>query len=172
MDNTRRVAIITGDMKLVHALIAKSLAETILVGALAIGFYLSAFPPSFHGWGEATPHAISGWVVNARAPTERLSVQLFIDGIFVASSTANQSRPDIVVVGWAKDEWHGYTFDAPSVKAGRHTARVYALHASGGGMRQTLLLVGDPILFDVDFNDPSSGLHKPSENKILIRELR
>ena len=156
-------------MKLVHALIAKSLAETILVAALAVAFYLSAFPASFHGWGELTPHTISGWVVDQHAPSDRVVVQLFIDGKFVASSTANLSRPDIVAPGWAKDEWHGYTFDVLTVREGRHQARVYALHASGRGVRQTLQLVGDPISFDVDHN---GVLHDLSDGIILIRESR
>ncbi len=156
-------------MKLVHALIAKSIAETILVAALAVAFYFTAFPPYFHGWGEATPHSISGWVVNQHAPADRVAVQLFIDGEFVASSTANLSRPDVVEAGWAKDEWHGYMFDGLTLRAGRHEARVYALHASGRGVRQTLQLVGDPIWFDVDHN---GALHNLSEGIILIRETR
>jgi hypothetical protein len=141
-----------GHMKLVHALLAKTLAETILVAALAVGFYLSAFPPAFHGWGEALPQGIAGWAVNQAEPWERLEVQLFIDKKFVASTTANQSRPDVVAAGWARDEWHGYTFPTPSLSYGLHEARVYALHATEGGKRQTLQLVGDPILFEVNYN--------------------
>ena len=41
--------------KLVNVLIAKSILETILVGAIAVGVYMNAFPPTFHGWGEAVP---------------------------------------------------------------------------------------------------------------------
>jgi len=139
-------------MKLVHALIAKSLAETILVAVLAVGFYLSAFPPAFHGWGEALPQGIAGWAVNQAKPWERLEVQLFIDQKFVAGARANQSRPDVVAAGWARDEWHGYMFSTPPLPYGFHEARVYALHAATGGKRQTLQLIGDPILFAVDQN--------------------
>jgi hypothetical protein len=135
--------------RLVHVLIAKSLAETILVAMVTVAFFFSAFPPYFHGWGEATPHAISGWVVNQSAPWERVEVQLFVDGRFVASGLANQSRQDVVVAGWSRDEWHGYVFPAVSLPTGPHEARVYALHASGHGIRQTLQLVGDPIRFVV-----------------------
>ena len=143
-------------MKLIHALIAKSIAETILVAALAVGFYFTAFPPYFHGWGEASPHAISGWVVNQHVPWDRVEVQLFIDGKFVATGTANLSRPDVVAAGWAKDEWHGYSLAVPSLAPGVHEARVYALHASGYGIRQTLQLVGDPSPLRVD---ESGALH-------------
>jgi len=148
----RESAIMRGHMKLVHALIAKSLAETILVAVLAVGFYLSAFPPGFHGWGEALPQGIAGWAVNQGEPWERLEVQLFIDQEFVSSTQANQSRPDVVAAGWARDEWHGYTFSIPPLPSGFHEARVYALHASRRGKLQTLQLVGDPILFGVDQN--------------------
>ncbi|HXM34472.1 MAG TPA: hypothetical protein VN920_04760 [Pyrinomonadaceae bacterium] len=139
-------------MKLVHALIAKSLAETILVATLGIVFYLSAFPPYFHGWGEVSSGTISGWVVDHSAPSSRVQVQFFIDGNFAATATANQSRPDVVNSGWASDEWHGYRFSAPLLPAGVHEVRVYALHSSGGGIRQSLQLVGDPISFLVDAN--------------------
>jgi len=155
-----------GAMKLVHALIAKSLAETILVATLAIAFHLSAFPPTFHGWGEVLPHAISGWAVNQADPSERIEVQLFIDGKFVASATANQSRPDVVVAGWAQDEWHGYNFAAPPLVPGVHTARVYAVHASGGEIRQTLQLVGDPIRLIVDASGSLSDLRKAKLEKM------
>src|SRR5450432_2743010 len=131
-------------MRLVHALIAKSIAETILVAALAVSFYLIAFPANFHGWGEAKARAISGWVVNQSAPADHVTVQLFIDGKFITSGVANLSRKDVVDAGWSKDEWHGYEFPAPQLAVGEHKAEVYALHTSGGGVRQTLQLVGDP----------------------------
>jgi hypothetical protein len=149
-----------GRMKLIHALIAKSIAETILVAALAVAFYFTAFPPYFHGWSEVTPHAISGWVVNQHEPGNRVEVQLFIDGKFVATGTANLSRADVVAAGWANDEWHGYTFVAPALAEGDHEARVYALHASGHGVRQTLQLVGDPITLRVDQNGALQDLKR------------
>ena len=135
-------------MNLVHVLIGKSIFETLLVVSLAVFFFLDAFP-RFHGWGEATPQGISGWVVNNRAPWHRVEVQLFVDDKFVSRALANQSRPDVAAAGWSKDEWHGYTFPISSVQAGAHEARVYALHDSGQGARKTLQLVGDPIRFVV-----------------------
>jgi hypothetical protein len=154
-----------GHMKLVHALIIKSIAETILVATLAVAFFLSAFPPYFHGWGEATPHGIAGWVVNESAPWDRVEVQLFIDGKFVASDTANQARPDVVAAGRSRDAWHGYNFPVSSLAIGAHEARVYATHASGGGARQTLQQTGDPIRFTVDadgaFHDQSKEAVPP-----------
>lgn len=138
--------------QLVNLLIGKSIAETILVGAIAVGAYLTAFPPVFHGWGEAVveSRSIAGWAVNDLAPWQRVEVQLFIDGKLSGVQTANLSRPDVLAAGWAKDEWHGYNFELPSLPAGDHEARVYALHESGGAVRYTLQLLGDPIRFVVN----------------------
>lgn len=157
-------------MKLTQALIAKSLAETILVATLGIVFYLSAFPPYVHGWGEVLPHSIAGWAVNQSDPWTRLEVQLFIDGRFVATSTANQSRPDVAAAGWARDEWHGYQFELPTLRGpALHEGRVYALHKSNLGTQQTLQMVGDPIWFDVD---DQGAVHSLPENMIRLRETR
>ena|SRR5947209_7803558 len=134
-------------MKLAHALIAKSIADTILVGSLAVGFFFYTFPPSFKGWDEVQPHSISGWAVNQFAPFERVNVQLFIDGEFVATAKADLSRPDVMAAGWTNDEWHGYAFAVSGFSAGVHTARVYALHSSGGGVRASLQMLGDPASF-------------------------
>ena len=144
MDTTRS--------KLSRILIGKSIAETVFVGLLAVGFFFTAFPPYFHGFGEATPDTISGWAVNNRAPWDRVEVQLFIDDRFVASGVANLSRPDVQQAGWARDEWHGYSFPVSNIGAGVHVASVYAVHKSGGGIRRTLQLLGYPILFAVDEN--------------------
>ena len=136
--------------KLVNVLIGKTILEVLLVSAVAVGFYLKAFPPFFHGWGEATPHTIAGWAVNNASPWDRVQVQLFIDGKFIATDTANLSRPDVVAKGWSRDEWCGYSFTAPTLNEGIHEARVYALHGSGGAVRYTLQLLGDPISFNVN----------------------
>jgi hypothetical protein len=138
--------------RLVNLLIGKSIAETILVGAIAVGVYLNAFPPTFHGWGEAVAasRSIAGWAVNDADPWERVEVHLFIDGKLVATQLANLSRPDVAAAGWARDDWHGYNFALPSLPAGNHEARVYALRESGGATRYTLQLLGDPITFLVN----------------------
>lgn len=138
--------------QLVNLLIGKSIAETILVGAIAVGAYLSAFPPTFHGWGEAVveSRSIAGWAVNDADPWQRVEVQLFIDGKPGGQQIANLSRRDVLAAGWAKDEWHGYNFVLTSLLEGNHEARVYALHESGGATRYTLQLLGDPIQFVVN----------------------
>lgn len=150
----------TPSTSLVHVLIGKSILEALLVGALAVFTFISILPPYFHGWGEVTNTGISGWVVNNAAPWDRVEVQLFVDGEFIASNVADESRPDVVTAGWSKDEWHGYTFPITSLNAGLHEARVYALHDSGHGTRKTLQLVGDPISFSVDGNGKPGALRR------------
>ena len=138
--------------QLVNLLIGKSIAETILVGVIAVVAYLNAFPPTFHGWGEAVveSRSIAGWAVNDVSQGERVEVQLFVDGKLVATQTASLSRPDVVAAGWSSDEWHGYNFVLPSLNEGTHEARVYALRESGDAARYTLQLLGDPIKFVVN----------------------
>lgn len=134
--------------KLVNLLIAKSILETIFVGTLAVVVYTRAFPPTFHGWGEAVvaSQSISGWAVDDADPWRRVEVQLFVDGKFAGTQVAQLSRPDVMAAGWAKDEWHGYSFVVNDLNEGTHEARVYALHRSGD--RYTLQLLGDPITFE------------------------
>ena len=150
---------LTSRSKLIHALIGKSVLETLLVGGLAVGFYLHAFPPYFHGWGEATNTAIAGWAVNDAAPWDRVQVQLYIDGEFVADARANLSRPDVVAKGWARDEWRGYSFNVSELSAGIHEARVFAVHHSSD-RRITLQLLGDPIRFVVNADGSLQDLTK------------
>jgi hypothetical protein len=140
----------TPSFRLVHALIGKSIAETLLVSALAIFAFIALLPPFFHGWGEVTDTGIAGWAVNSAVPWDRVEVHLYVDGEFVAMQVANRSRPDVQAAGWAKDDWHGFFFSLASLAAGPHEARVYAMHNSGGGARKSLQMLGEPIPFLVD----------------------
>jgi len=135
--------------KLVQLLIAKSVIEIILVGGLAVGFFLITFP-HFQGWGEARPRAIEGWVVSQQHPYQRVEVQLFIDDRFISSGVADRSRPDVVAAGKGKDEWHGFSFEIPPLNQGYHIARAYAVHSSNRDARKTLQLIGDSIPFELD----------------------
>jgi hypothetical protein len=137
---------------LINILIGKAIIETLLVGAIAVGFFVTAFPPTFHGWGEAvvSSRSIAGWAVNSASPWERVEVQLFVDEKFVSTQVANSSRPDVKNAGWAIDQWHGYNFELPNLSQGLHEARVFAMRQSGAGTRYTLQLLGDPVMFEVD----------------------
>jgi hypothetical protein len=149
-------------ISLVHVLIAKSIIETLFVSALVVVYFLDVFP-HFHGWGEATPQAISGWAVNSRNPTERVEVQLFVDDKFVARTVASQSRPQVVAGGWARDEWHGFTIPVSAMEVGYHEGRVYAIHDSGGGSRKTLQMLGHVFHFQVIPDGTLKSLDPPSE---------
>lgn len=140
--------------QLVNLLIAKSVLETILVGTIALVVYLNAFPPTFHGWGEAVvaSQSVAGWVVSDADPWRRVEVQLFVDGKLVGTQVAHLSRPDVLAAGWSRDEWHGYSFQLAGLNPGAHEAKVYALHSSNKGARYSLQLLGDPIRFEVQMD--------------------
>ena len=150
---------LTNRSKLIHLLIGKSVLETLLVSALAVGFYIYTFPPNFHGWGEATQTSIAGWAVNDSSPWERVRVQLYIDDRLIADTRAELSRPDVVAKRWARDEWHGYNFTVSGLTAGTHEARVFAVHESSS-RRITLQLLGDPISFVVRLDGTLEDLSK------------
>ncbi len=156
----------TPSNRLVHLLIGKSIVETLVVGALAVFTFITVLPPYFHGWGEVTVTGISGWAVNNASPWERVEVQLFVDGSFVADGIADEYRPDVSAAGWAKDAWHGYSFATTTLSAGIHEARIYALHDSGGGARKSLRLLGDPIAFAVDSGGQSTPISLRQPGKL------
>jgi hypothetical protein len=152
--------------RLTHFLIVKSIIEALFVGALAVGFYLTAFIPYLRGsLDEATPQAVRGWTVNEAEQQQRVEVQLYIDGRFVASQRAEQSRPDVRDAGRATDEWHGYYFQTPPLEAGEHEARIYAVHRMSGDQLRTLHLIGIPHRFHVEANEV-----KPSTNAATLPE--
>jgi hypothetical protein len=153
-------------ISLVHILIAKSVVETLLVSILVVVYFLDVFP-HFHGWGEVTPLAISGWAVNSRNPTERVEVQLFVDDKFVARTVAGQSRPQVVAGGWAADEWHGFTIPVSQIESGNHEARVFALHTSGRGARKTLQLVGHAFRFQIAEDGTLKSLNQQGEQSSI-----
>jgi hypothetical protein len=146
--------------KLLHALLGKTIAESIFVGALGLFLFVSAFPPSFRGWGELSENRIAGWAVNHDAPYSRVEIQLFVDGNLVASGVANEQRPDVRIAGWALDDWHGYSFKLPSLAAGPHVAKVFALHHPNRANRKTLQMVGDAISFHVDESGGIYAVHE------------
>jgi len=84
-------------LQLVNLLAGKSILETIFVGTLAVVMWLNAFPPTFHGWGEAVnSQAIAGWAVNSGSPWERVEVQLFVDGNLYGSQVADYHGPTLL----------------------------------------------------------------------------
>jgi hypothetical protein len=128
---------------------AALVALTLSAGAYAVWTEYDAFPPALRGFGEVTPRGeVAGWAVDASRPGERVKVHLYVDGRFVAHGEAALPRPDVVAAGRAADENCGYSFALPALAAGAHEARVYALHAPGGGReRRTLKQLGNALHF-------------------------
>ncbi len=140
--------------KLSHLLIAKSMAEALLITAVSVGFYFATTNPSLRGVVDyADGHAVAGWAVDEAQPAAHVEVQLYIDGIFVADEEAAGFRPDIREAKRAEDDRHGFVFKLPPIPPGDHEARVYAAHVSGAGARRTLQLVGKPFRFRVTDSD-------------------
>ena len=134
-----------------HLLFAALVCATLAAGAYAVWVEYSSFPPHFRGFGEVTRKGeVAGWAVDASRPDERVEVELYVDGRFVAHGVAALPRPDVVAAGRATDPACGYRFPLPALAAGTHEARVYALHAPGGRARRTLKQLGDPLRFDTD----------------------
>lgn len=129
--------------RLTNFLIAKSIVEALLVGALAVGFYLTTFNPFFRGaLDEATPEHVYGWALDESEPARHVEIQLYIDGRFVATTTAELARPDVLAAGRALDELHGFSFQTPALNAGEHEVRVYAVYASHQETLRTLHQIG------------------------------
>jgi hypothetical protein len=137
--------------KLVHLLIGKSVLEALLITGVSVAFYFATTNPFIRGWlDQGDNHTVSGWVVDESNPAARVEVQLFIDGKFVADQLAAESRPDVRAANRASDDWHGFIFTTPPLQNGEHEACVYAVHASGGGARRTLQLIGKPRRFQIN----------------------
>jgi hypothetical protein len=135
---------------LANLLIGKSIAEALLVTAVAAGFYLSTTNPSLRGWlDHADPQTISGWAVDDNNPGRRVEVQLFIDDQFIEQRSAAEPRPDVHQAGRAADGGHGFIFKTPPLTPGEHQATVYLLHRGAWPSRRTLQIIGKPLRFTV-----------------------
>jgi hypothetical protein len=144
--------------KLTQFLIAKSIAEALLVTALGVGFYLVVTNPNLRGWlDQADAQTISGWVVDEKSAGARVEVQLFIDDRFIENRAADVFRPDVREAQRAADDWHGFVFKTPPLAPGEHEARVYAVHRGRSTDRRTLQIVGKPLRFRVDAQLTSGG---------------
>ena len=141
-----------GGRRLSRALIAKSLAEALFVAALFVAFSYAHFHPQFRGVVDvADARTVEGWAVDESEPGRQVEVQLFIDGQFVAQARADRPRPDVLAAGRSASADHGFRFETPPLPAreSEYEARVYALHAAGGGERRTLNQIGKALRFRV-----------------------
>ena len=154
--------------KLVHLLISKSMAEALLITAVAVVFYFSTTNRHLRGvLDRADKTSVTGWVVDEQQPAKRVEVQLFIDNTFIADAAADQFRPDVHEAKRAEDDWHGFVFHTPALRAGEHEARVYAMHSSGAGARRTLQLIGKPFRFRIEESEMNTGVETPEKGAPL-----
>ena len=137
--------------RLIHLLLSKSIAEALLIAAVAVAFYFATTNPGLRGVLDKADQAlVSGWAVDENDPASRVELQLFIDDKFIAAGRADQYRPDVHTSNRAADDWHGFSFTSPRLPVGQHEARVYAVHSSAGGARRTLQMIGKPFRFTAD----------------------
>lgn len=120
---------------------------TLSAVALALGFHVWLLPPQYQGWSEVVGDnaEVAGWVVNLRAPDERVMVQLYIEGRFAGTTIADLPRPDVVRAGFASDERCGYRLALPRLAPGTHVARVYVVRQVARGRLLTRQGTGEPL---------------------------
>ncbi|MDX2033247.1 MAG: hypothetical protein SF339_21400 [Blastocatellia bacterium] len=139
--------------RLLRAVIAKSFIEILLVCLVATLVAFSTFNPQLRGAVDvAGPERLAGWVNDPRAPDERIEVQLFIDGRFVATTRADGRRDDLVAAGVTATPSHGFEFDLVALRLppGRHPAQVFALRPTTGGRMMLLPITKQPSLIQVE----------------------
>ena len=127
--------------KMLKALIAKAGIEIFVVmAAISFAAYSHLNPPIRGAIDVADSTRIAGWAYDPRAPEDRLEVQLFMDGKFVADKVADELRDDLVSAGAAVNSRHGFSFIVPELKLmnGVHSVNVYALRSGGGGNKSLL----------------------------------
>ena len=147
-----RVSSSSPQSRLTNLLIAKSIIEALFVTTLVIGFYYLTFNPFLRGSiDEANVQQITGWVADKFRPDPPVEVQLYIDDRFAASSLARPSNSDALSEDHSGKRYI-FKFDMPTLENGEHEARVYVVHKSGGGIRQTLKLIDRAARFKVESN--------------------
>jgi hypothetical protein len=78
---------------------------------------------------DSATWTLSGWSVDASAPTTTVTVHIYLDGAFLGAVAANGARTDVSA---AYGPAHGFvsSFAAPTV-TGNHYACVYAINPTG-----------------------------------------
>src|SRR6185295_12652991 len=80
--------------RLIHLLLSKSIAEALLIAAVAVAFFFATTNPGLRGvLDKADKGFVSGWAVDENDPASHVELQLFIDDKFIAAGRADQYRP-------------------------------------------------------------------------------
>ena len=139
--------------RLLIGLLIKAFLEISLLVILASLSTWATFPPGIRGAiDHATSLEVAGWAVDAGDPGRAVVVQLFLDGEWIASRTADAVRPDLVTAGASPTPNHGFLFRLAdhSLPPGPHQVEVFVLHSAPGGKRVLLPLSEAPRSFWVD----------------------
>ncbi|HEX8499605.1 MAG TPA: hypothetical protein VF659_03365 [Pyrinomonadaceae bacterium] len=129
-------------------LVAVKLAlDLLFVGAFALYTHAVTYRAGFAGELEhADGRGARGWVADLERPGEPVEVQLFENGRFVASTVADELRPDAEAGAAPGGRGRrGFTFTFGRDLYGEHEIRVYAVRAGRGGARRTLQQIGRPV---------------------------
>jgi len=139
--------------RLLVALLLKALLEIGLLVFLASLTTSLTFPPGLRGAiDRATPAEGRGWAFNQTTPQDAVTVQIFLDGKFLASVRADAPRPDLVTAGVTSSPAHGFVFslEGAALGPGPHRVEVFALHFAPGGTRVLIPLSTSPRSFWVE----------------------
>ncbi|MCW2740951.1 MAG: N-acetylmuramoyl-L-alanine amidase, family 2 [Blastococcus sp.] len=79
----------------------------------------------------------TGWALDGSAPTQALSVHVYLDGRPVDVITADRSRPDIAAAFPGAQAAHGFTGTVPA-SPGAHVLCLYAMNVGSGNGNPTL----------------------------------
>lgn len=72
---------------------------------------------------------ILGWAYDADAPSTGIAVDIYVDGVYAATTTANLARADVdAYLGSAN---HAFAVDLPTLSFGAHNIDVYAAESQG-----------------------------------------
>lgn len=127
--------------RLVKLIAAKLALDLLFVCGLALYTHAVTFGRGFDGALEHVDgRGASGWVVDLERPGVPVEVQLFLDGEFVASATATESRLDDAPSNTSGSVRRSFVFEFQ--RAGEYEARVYAVREGRGGARRTLQQIG------------------------------
>ncbi|MFZ4984394.1 MAG: hypothetical protein ACOYLF_02940 [Blastocatellia bacterium] len=138
---------------MLYLIIAKSMIELLLLAGVASYVAWFNFHPLIHGVIDiANAEQVAGWAFNPEVPPEPVEVQLFLDGRFIASQSADKPRPDLIRAGVTTGSHHGYCFTiAPqTLSPGRHIAEVFVVQPALNGYRTLIPLSSPPASFTVE----------------------
>lgn len=133
--------------RLLHAVIAKSFLEILVICIVVTVAAFSYFNPLLRGAIDAADSSrITGWVVDPLDPDRAMEVQLFLNGSFSMTTRADQPREDLVRAGVAATGAHGFAFPLASLRLapGTYAVQVYAVRQSAGASKMLLPITRQP----------------------------